>query len=169
MFSNLFDIALQRTDPVAYLPPIHFQLCFAGASRADSTTQPREIFPVTSQSRQPIFQLCQFDLKFALLRSRAPPKNIEDQTRSIDDFDIQGLFEVLCLAGRKLVVENDDVHTFNQNFFPQFLDLTLSDESCGIGPVSPLDHLIDDACAGRGSQLTQFIETVGTNEYCILH
>ena len=51
----------------------------------------------------------------------------------------------------------------------EFFDLTFSDKRSRIGPIAMLDHLVDDACAGRGGQLTQFIEGVGSNQYRILH
>ena len=103
VLANLLDISFERADPMADLPAIHFQFGFAGTSRADSAAQTREVFSMAGQSRQPIFQLCKLNLKFAFLRARAVRKDIENQTGTIDDFGIERFLEILRLAGRKLV------------------------------------------------------------------
>ena len=38
-----------------------------------------------------------------------------------------------------------------------------------IGPITLLDDLIDDACASRSGQLTQFIQGVMADQYCVFH
>src|SRR6266850_1262672 len=169
VFSDLLGISLEGADTVADLPPVHFQFCLAGTTRTDSSAKPGEILTVTRQSRQPVFQLCEFDLKLAFFRSSAACKDVQDEACAIDDFGIERFLEILRLAGGKFVVENNQIHTLDQYFLAQFLHLAFSDKSRRIRPVTALNHLADDACAGRNGQLTQFIESVGPHQYCVLH
>ena len=124
---------------------------------------------MAGQSRQPIFQLCKLDLKLAFFRAGPAREDIENQARTIDNLGIERLLEILRLAGRQLVIENDEIDAFLHDLLAQFFDLALTYKRCRVGTIATLDHLVDDACAGRGGQLTQLIESVRTNQYCILH
>src|SRR5215471_1685065 len=169
MLSHLFDIPFQRADAMPDLPAVHFQFRFTGTARADAAAEPREVFPITGQARETVFQLRKLDLKLAFFRSRPPPENIEDQSGAVDDLRVEGLFQILRLTRGQLFVENNNVNTLHENFLTEFFDFTFADVCCRIGTVTALDHLIDDACAGRNGQLTQFIESVTTNEDGVFH
>ena len=96
------------------------------------------------------------------MRARAG-EDIEDQTGPVDNFRVEDFFQIFCLAGRKLVVENDDVYAFNQDLLAELFDFSFTDVRGRIRPVPVLNDFIDDARAGRRGQLTQFIESIGTD------
>src|SRR5437879_3057100 len=103
MLSNLLNISLQRTDSMADAPAIHLQFCLAGTARSNSSAKPGKVISITSQTRKPIFQLCQLDLKLAFLCARAARENVQDQTCTVDNFGIECVLQVLRLTRRKLV------------------------------------------------------------------
>jgi hypothetical protein len=160
MLSNLLDLPLQRGNPMADLPAIHFQLRFTRTARSDSAAKPGEIIPVTRQSGESVCELGEFDLKFSFLRAGSSGEDIENQTRAVDNFRLEDFFQIFCLAGRKLLVENNEVYAFNQDLLAEFFNFSSTDVCCRVRPISALNHLIDDACAGSRGQLTQFIESV---------
>src|SRR5262249_5347653 len=82
---------------------------------------------------------------------------------------LEGLFQILRLTRGQLFVEDNNVNTLHENFLTEFFDFTFADVCCRIGTVTALDHLIDDACAGRNGQLTQFIKSMTTNEDGVFH
>src|SRR5215831_17723103 len=98
-----------------YLAAVHFQFRFTGTSRTDAAAKTGKILPVAGQSRQPVFELSQLYLQFALPGSGAAGKNIQDEACSIDDLGLQRLFQILGLTGREFFVEDDNIHTFNEN------------------------------------------------------
>lgn len=163
MLSNLFDIAFQGTDAVPDLPSVHFQFCFAGTTCADSAAETRKVVSVPRQSCQPVGKLRQFNLELTFLSASPARENIEDEPGSIHDFRVERLFQILLLTGRKHVIEDDDIDSFNKDLVAKLVYFSLSDVGGGIGPVPPLDDFIDDARAGRNGQLSQLIQRIGTD------
>ena len=59
---------LQTMNPIAYTPPIGFQLCFARSTATNSARQSRERGILSQhQPWQNVFQLRQFDLDFSFV------------------------------------------------------------------------------------------------------
>src|SRR5215831_2354233 len=118
MFSNLLDVTFKSTDAVTNLPAVHFELRFAGATSANAAAQSRQVLSISRQTRQPVFQLCKLDLELAFFCAGATREDVQNKSGSVDNLSLEGFLQVLCLAGRKLVVEDDHVDTFEKNLFP---------------------------------------------------
>src|SRR5579883_1706751 len=148
VFAHLFDVAPQRTDPMTDLPAVHFEFCFTRTARADTTAETREVFAISGQARQPVLELSKLHLQLAFFGAGTTGKDIENQSRAVDDFSVEDFFQILVLAWREFFVKDNDIHTFQKNLFTQLLDFAFSDVGGRIRTVAALDHLIDDACAG---------------------
>src|SRR6185369_10608386 len=84
------DLTFETIDAVANAAPIRFEFCFAGASSADAAGQPRKRRILTGdQSRQQILELGQLDLNLSFSRLCALREDVENQLRSVDDFEIR--------------------------------------------------------------------------------
>ena len=138
---------------------VHFQFRFARTAGADAASEPGEVVAISGQPRQSVVELSEFDLKLPFFRAGTSRKDIENETCAVHDLGFEGLFEVACLAGRKFVIENDDVSAFDENCFLDLLDLSLPDVCGGIGTLAVLNDLVNDARAGGNCQLAQFVES----------
>ena len=58
--------------------------------------------PQTGQTRQPVFELSQLDLEASLVRRRPAGEDVEDQSRAIDDFDVERALEIALLGRREI-------------------------------------------------------------------
>src|SRR5438093_12349556 len=109
MLSDVFDFPLQRTDAMPNLPAIHFEFCFTGTARSNTTAKPREVFSMSRQSRKTIRELREFDLQLAFFCSRSSAEKIKDQSGPVDDLGVECFFKVFCLTWRKLIIEDNNV------------------------------------------------------------
>ncbi|MNJ47784.1 hypothetical protein D3C77_429530 [compost metagenome] len=80
------------------MPPVCLQLALAGAARADPAAESGQIFAVTRQSRQQIAELRQLHLDNAFTRLCALGKNIQNQLRPIDNFNIKQVLQITHLS-----------------------------------------------------------------------
>jgi hypothetical protein len=97
--------------------------------------------------------LGEFDLKLTFLCSSSGRENVENQSCAVDNFCLDRLLNIFCLAGCEFVIENDDIHALLQTGFAQFLDFSFADVGGGIGSLTSLHNFADDARAGCHSQL----------------
>ena len=168
MFSDLLDVAFQRADAMTNLPAVHFQLGFAGTAGADAAAKTGQIFPMSCQSGQAVFELGEFNLQLAFFSASAPRKNIEDEASAVDDFCFEGFLEVLGLAGRSSS-SNMTTSTPSRRTSSRSSSTFPFPMKCrGIGPLSSLHDFIDYACASGRGQLTQLIQRV-CDQYCVFH
>ena len=58
-----------------------------------------------------MLQLGEFNLQLAFMRPGPRGKNIENQTRAIQNPALQQLFQIALLAGRQIVIEDCQFHT----------------------------------------------------------
>ena len=124
---------------------------------------------MAGQTRQSVSQLREFDLEFAFLGARTPRKDIQDQACAIDYLRLEDVFQILGLAWRQFVIENDDVDALENNLLADLFDFATANEGGRIGTVATLNHLIDDSSTSRCGQFTQLIESVMTHQYCTFH
>ena len=94
---------------------------------------------MSRQAREAVRELRQFDLQLAFFRPRPAGEEIENQTGPVDDLCVQRLFKVFCLVGGKVVVEDDNVHTFNKDLLTQLFDFPFSYVGGGIRPGPMLE------------------------------
>ena len=88
--------------------------------------------PKALQTRQHIAILRQFDLSFGIGRLGTHGKDVENQTRTVQNLHFQCLLDIAELLGREFVIENNHTHLALLLFFllnkgADFLQLTLTD------------------------------------------
>ncbi len=158
----------KRCDAMPDLAAVHFQFRFAGTARADTASKPGQIVAIAAQPGQSVVELRVFDLKLAFFRAGPASKDIENKAGPVHDLGFERFFEVSRLAGRKFVIENDDVSAFDKDRFLHLIDLPFPDVGCGIGTMAVLNDLFDNARAGRNCQLAQFVESRMTDQDGVL-
>ena len=96
---------MRRVDAAA----VGFELGFAGTARADAAAQSRHFDAVSGQARQHVVQLGQFDLQLPFTRAGAAGEDIEDQLRAVENFAIEGAFDVALLGGGEFGIEEHEI------------------------------------------------------------
>ena len=96
-------------DTPVDFPAISFELRFARASGADAAAQLRHLYASSRQSRQHVFELCQFDLQLAFTGLGMARKDVEDELRAVDHALVQDALDVALLRRREIVIEEDQV------------------------------------------------------------
>jgi hypothetical protein len=116
--------------------------------------------PHAREPRQQVLELRQLDLHLGFARSRARGEDVEDQLGAIHDPAADGVFDVLALAGRQLVVEDDERRVRLENALAQLVDLAAAEVRPGIGPVDLLRDLPDDDGARGVGEVRQLAEVI---------
>ena len=93
------QLLLQRVNPAADMPPIAFQLGFAGAPGADAAAQPGQGGSLPRQPGQQVFQLGQLHLQPPLCRTGPGGKNVQNQGGAIHHSAGQRVGEIPMLGG----------------------------------------------------------------------
>ena len=143
-------------DAPGDFPPVGFKLRFAGTARADAAAELRHLHAAPGQPRQHVLQLRQLDLQLAFARARVPRKNVEDQLRAVDHPPLHNLFDIALLRSAEIVIEKKQVGIHRRGRARNFLELARADQSCGIGPVAPLQNFADNLRARAPRQRAQF-------------
>ena len=73
-------------DARANAATIDFESRFSGITRSDIAAKARKHESLSTETRQIIFQLSQFNLQLAFARTGTLCKNIENQCRAVNDF-----------------------------------------------------------------------------------
>jgi hypothetical protein len=136
-------------------PPIGFKLGFAGTARADAAAELRHLHAAPGQPRQHVLQLRQFHLQLAFPRARVPRKNVEDQLGAVDHPPLDDFFDIALLRGGEIVIEEKQVGIHRRSRARNFFQLARADQSCGIGPVAPLQNFADNFRARAARQRAQ--------------
>ena len=95
--AHILDLLLYVPHPPRNFPPVGFQLRFAGTARSDAAAQLRHLDAASSQARQHVLQLRQFDLQLAFAGSRMTRKDIEDELRAVDHPPLNNLLDIALL------------------------------------------------------------------------
>src|SRR5207247_11210665 len=85
------------------------------------------------QARQQIVQLRQFDLQLPLAAARSPRKNIQDELGTVEDFQVQSLFQVAKLGGREVVVKDGEIGPGRASGGADIFDLAPPDQNRRVG------------------------------------
>ena len=85
-------------------------------------------------------------------------KDVEDERRAVEDFDLKNLFQIARLRGGKLVVEDDRVHVLLAAEPCELARFALADVGGGIEGFDFLRALADDLAAGGLGQFTKFVQ-----------
>ena len=114
--------------------------------------------PLASESRREITQLRDLDLQLAFEGARALRENIENQLASIDDAEVQFLFEVARLRRTQGVIENRECRAGLFRAVANLGSLALPDERVRIGRLEFLADGIGNLGAGGLGQSFEFGE-----------
>ena len=101
---------LQAMNPIAHASSVCFQFCFARAAPANAACQTREcrILPDHEPGKN-VFQLRQLNLNLTFVRLSTLGKNVQNQLRTIDDFQIGGLGDRAHLRRLQLAIKDDHI------------------------------------------------------------
>ena len=126
-----------------YFSSVQFQLGFSGAlvaHAAAGSTLSAQIFSHTHKSWQHILQSCSFHLQLCLLRFCPDGKNIQNQICSVQNRQIQLLYQISYLGRRKCIVKNHFLCLTLSGILLYFSYLAASDIKCFIYRKHPLDN-----------------------------
>src|SRR6476619_1478928 len=98
---------LEELDAVVDQPAVRLELRLAGTANTDAPAELLEVRPHARQARQRVLQLRELDLHLGLAAPRTRGEDVEDELRAIHDTRAHGVFHILALRWRQLVVDND--------------------------------------------------------------
>ena len=131
-----------------------------GSARPDPAAGPREVGPQPGQPRQLVLELGQLHLEAALVGLRVLGEDVEDQPAPVDDLDLEQLLEGPLLAGRQLVVGDEDVEAGLALGGDELLGLALADVPVRVDVAAVLPLGADDLGAGGRGQAGQLGERI---------
>jgi hypothetical protein len=67
------------------------------------------VTPLAGQTRQKVFVLGELDLKATFPGAGAPPEDVQNERRPVNDLNAQGVLQVLLLVWGQLVIQDEDV------------------------------------------------------------
>ncbi len=88
---------------------VGLKLRFARAAGADAAAEARHFDAATGEARQPVVQLREFHLQAAFASVGAGGEDVEDELGAVDDFRLDGLFEIALLGRGEVVIEDHHV------------------------------------------------------------
>ena len=135
---------LQQLDAVVDQPAVRLELRLARPAHADAAAELLEVRPHPRQPRQRVLQLGELDLHLGFARPRAGGEDVEDELRAIDHARAERLFDVVPLARRELVVEDDQRGVLLADHRLELLQLPLAQIRPGVRALELLRELPDD-------------------------
>ena len=97
-------------NAVAHAASVSFEFRFAGAASADAASESGESGILSGdETRQQIFQLCQFNLNLAFARLRALSEDVEDELRAINHFEVCCFRKRAHLRGLQFTIKDNEV------------------------------------------------------------
>ena len=138
-------------------PAVGFELRFTRAAHADAAAELLEVGPHARESRQHVLELRELHLhlRFAV-RARVAKMSRISSARSIDA-RADRVLDVLALAGRQLVVEDDERRLLRLDGLAQLLDLALAEVGARMRTVDLLRQFADDDRAGGVRELGELL------------
>jgi len=146
--ADVLGFLFQSANAAANAPAVHFELCFAGTSGADSAAQARHLRPVSRQARQEVVELREFHLQLTFPGAGVPGENIQNDLGAIDDTAVSRAFNVALLCGGEFTIEDEQVGSCACRQLPNFIQLAAADERGGIQPLARLENPVLDRGAG---------------------
>ena len=158
-----FDRLLDFSDAIADSPPVRLQFLFARPSGPDTAAEPRKLFPAACQSREKIIQLSELDLQLSFPAARVESENVENELGAVNHAAADTFLHVSELYGSEIVVHNYEGNAAKLSLLPNLLDLSVSDECCGIERVANLQQAPGNFCAGTLSQLSELFQRISAD------
>ena len=175
LLTHFVDRLFNFRNPIANTATVGFEFLFARSPNSDAAcaaarattsaatalaAKARHRCALSSQARQHVIELREFDLKLPFAAARVLRENIENELRAIDDAALGDLFYVSLLRGREVAVENDEARFVRGRFGADFIEFAAADEGGGIGRVAHLMNRGGDLGARAAGQLDEFVERI---------
>ena len=126
LYEVITKLGAQRLDPLAEQSTVGLELGFTRATQADTAFLPLKVGPAAHQTRGQVLELSQFDLQLALVTLGPQGEDIENQCSTVDDAATEHALKVALLAGRQIMVEDDQVRLAVAQGIANFLCLALA-------------------------------------------
>jgi hypothetical protein len=138
--------------------PVNFDLLFTLTALLDAALLSRKVRPLTSESRQVIFDLRQFDLQASFTRTSALAKDDENESRAINHLRFKVALQVAMLPWRQFQVKDDGIAIVVAYQVGYFLDFPAAKQSARMWMVQALHHALYASNTGSGCQALQFVQ-----------
>jgi hypothetical protein len=116
--------------------------------------------PHARQSRQRVLELRELHLHLRLAAARAGGEDVENELGAIDDARADRVLDVLPLARRQLVVEDDERRLLLGDQGLELLDLALAQIGARMRAVELLRELTDDRGARRVGETRELAQVL---------
>jgi hypothetical protein len=147
------------SDPLAHHPAVDLELGLTLATAAtDAAHLPRQVRPPPGEPRQHVRELGQLHLGAGLTGAGPLEEYLEDQGTAVVDLELENPLQVLYLAGREIVVEDDQVGAELAGGGLDLGRLAAADEGAGVGARPALDRATHHLDTGRAGQLGQLVQ-----------
>ena len=140
------------------MPPVGFQLGFAGAPGTDAAALPGQAGAHTGKPGQQILVLGKLHLEPTFLGLCPLGENIQNQGAAVDDRHADDLLQCPDISGGQLVVKNHHGGLGSLSQHPDLLSLALADEAVGIRSMPVLEHFAGAEASGGFQQILQFLQ-----------
>ncbi len=168
---NFADAGFEVGDFFADHAAVDFELHFAraagaharagtGPSAAPAAGDAFEVGPHVAEARVGVFELGEGDLQLRFVGAGAGGKNVENELRAVEDFDLDDFFEVAELVGGHVVIEDDDVsiEVIDEDLY--LGGFAFADEGAGDDGAAVLDDLGHDLGAGGFGEAGEFAQGI---------
>src|SRR5690606_29726076 len=120
-----------------------------------------KVRPAPDKARGQVIELRELHLQLAFVGLRALREDVEDQAGPVQYTALEESLEVAFLAGRRRVIEDDNVGVFRGNDVTNYLGLAAADEIFRVGCMARAHDSRKRNGARRQRELAQLVEGVG--------
>ena len=161
--AQFFDFALELRNARTRATLVNLQFRLTWPPASDAPGQPRHRSMLSTQSRQQVAQLGQFNLQLGLTFLGPLRENIQNHLGAIQDFDIAKLRNVLDLRRSQVTIEEEYLGPGLHRLDDYALKFTPPHDVARIGraALSYLLHHIDSRAPGQLFQLGQGLIHLG--------
>ncbi len=152
------ELLFELIDTVLHPPPVAFQLRLTWAAAANAAGQTRQGGAFVGQIRHEVFELGQLHLDFALPAVSPLGKNIQNQHRAVDDFELGALGNRPALTRGQALIENQQIGPNLQPPDNDLVELAPANQIIRINAVALLDDAVGRHHAAGLRQLRQLVQ-----------
>ena len=155
---HLLQLRFQPVDPFPDVPPVAFQLGFAGAPGANAAALTGKALSHAGEPGQQIFILGKLHLKPALSGLGPLGKNIHNQGAAVQNRHADDFFQGPDISRGKLVVKDHHGGCGGLHQHPHLLGFALADKAVRIRGMAVLQHFPGAEAAGGFQQCFQLLQ-----------
>ena len=157
MFFQFLDFFFKCRNSSSYMTSVTFKTRFTRTSCAYSRTCTAHFHTETAKSRQAVFKLCKFNLKFTLAAFCTHCENIKYKHRTVKHFYFKKITYISHLYRRKLIIKHNHIgiKRFYGNF--EFIKFALAHIRCTFQISLVLNHFTHNNTACRFHQFAKLM------------